>query len=102
MDAYNYEPIDGRACRISKAIRDPSVRKSPVGNLFIKNLDKSIDHGSFHDFFSSFGTILSCKLSTDRETGESRGYGFVHFADVAASEKAMESLNKKNLNGKEM
>ena len=98
LEALNYEEIDGRSCRISWTCRDPTVRKSGVGNLFVKNLDKRMDNMNLHEVFENFGEILSCKVSTDSSTGESRGYGFVHFSNPPDAKKAMDGLNGKFIN----
>jgi polyadenylate-binding protein len=90
LDTMNFSNIDNRPCRIMWSQRDPALRKSGVGNIFVKNLDKSIDHKALYDTFSVYGNILSCKVSTD-QAGESLGYGFVHFQTAEAANKAVDA-----------
>lgn len=97
LDRMNYDPITGTPCRIMWSQRDPSVRRSGVGNIFIKNLDKEIDNKALYDTFGAFGNILSCKVVTDNE-GNSRGFGFVHYDTQAAADTAIEKVNGMLLN----
>jgi len=92
LDTLNSSQIKGRPCRIMWSQRDPSLRKSGVGNIFIKNLDKEIDHKSLYDTFSEFGTILSCKVVTD-DGNNSKGYAFVHYETQEAAQKAIDKVN---------
>jgi len=92
LDTLNYSSIKGRACRLMWSQRDPSLRKSGVGNVYVKNLDRNIDNKALYDTFSLFGNILSCKVATDAN-GKSRGYGFVHYETEGAAKQAIERVN---------
>lgn len=101
LDTMNFDIMKGRPIRIMWSQRDPSLRKSGVGNVFLKNLDKSIDNKAMFDTFSAFGNILSCKVATD-EAGNSKGYGFVHFETEDAANQAIQKVNGMLLNGKKV
>ncbi|CAL8325342.1 unnamed protein product [Merluccius merluccius] len=100
LDTMNYEVIKGRPIRIMWSQRDPGLRKSGVGNVFIKNMDDSIDNKALYDTFSAFGNILSCKVVCD-EKG-SKGYGFVHFEIQEAANRAIETMNGMLLNDRKV
>jgi polyadenylate-binding protein len=92
LDTMNFDIVRGRPLRIMWSQRDPALRKSGVGNVFIKNLDKNIDNKSLYDTFSAFGNILSCKIMTD-ENAQSKGFGFVHFETQEAADNAINKVN---------
>ncbi|KAF9946122.1 Protein phosphatase PP2A regulatory subunit B, partial [Modicella reniformis] len=100
LEALNYTLIKNRPCRIMWSQRDPALRKTGTGNIFIKNLDISIDNKALHDTFSAFGNILSCKVAT--EEGASKGYGFVHYETHEAAENAIKHVNGMLLNDKKV
>jgi polyadenylate-binding protein len=101
LEQLNYSLIKGRACRIMWSQRDPALRKTGQGNIFIKNLDEQIDNKALHDTFAAFGNVLSCKVATD-ERGRSKGYGFVHYDTAEAADSAIKAVNGMLLNDRKV
>lgn len=101
LEELNYTLIKGKPCRIMWSQRDPALRKTGQGNVFIKNLDAAIDNKALHDTFSAFGNILSCKVAVD-EFGNSRGYGFVHYETAESANNAIKHVNGMLLNDKKV
>ena len=66
--------------------------RSGAGNVYIRNLDKTIDTQELHDTFEVFGKIHSCLVKTD-EKGNSLGYGFVHFQDPEVAKTVIEEVD---------
>lgn len=101
IDLLNFTAVNGQPIRILFSQRDPSSRKSGVGNIYIKNLDKDIDNKALYDTFAQFGTIVSAKIAQDSQ-GNSRGHGFVQFDSAEAAQSAIDQVNGMLLNGKQV
>jgi polyadenylate-binding protein len=83
--------VKGMPCRIMFSQRDPTMRRSNVGNLFVKNLAPEVTSRDLHEAFRSFGRLLSVKVATDK-AGTSKCYGFVHFDTHASASTAVTSV----------
>lgn len=99
MEMLNFTLVNNKPIRVMYSNRDPSMRKSGTANIFIKNLDKTIDNKALHDTFSVFGNILSCKVATD-PSGQSKGYGFVQYDNEESAQTAINKLNGMLINDK--
>lgn len=101
LDTMNFTDIKNKPCRIMWSQRDPSLRRSGVGNIFVKNLAPTVDNKGLFDIFSVFGNILSCKVATD-ENGVSKGYGYIHYETAEAANESIAKLNGQLLEDQEM
>jgi len=101
LKTLNFQNVWEKSMRIQWSQRDPSQRRSCVGNLFIKNLEKSISDKELHDSFIKFGKILSSRVEC-HVNGESKGFGFVHFENPDSAKRAIEDMNGKLWKGKKL
>ena len=69
-------------------------------NLFIGSLAYSTTDDTLKAFFETIGEVSSARVVTDRETGRSKGFGFVEYTDEANNQKAVDDLNGKELDGR--
>ncbi len=70
-------------------------------NIYVGNLPFTYDSASLESLFSSYGVVQSAAVISDRDTGRSRGFGFVEMADDDAR-KAIEELNGKDVDGRRL
>jgi len=72
-----------------------------VGNkLYVGNLAYSVRDESLHQAFSQFGTVTSAKVMMDRDTGRSKGFGFVEMGSDAEAQAAINGMNGQPLEGR--
>ncbi len=70
--------------------------------LFVGNLSWNTNDGSLMETFARFGDVTEAKVISDRDTGRSRGFGFVTFPDDEAARAAMSELDGSELDGREI
>ena len=68
--------------------------------LYVGNLSYDTNEAELRELFTPFGEPDSAKVITDRDTGRSKGFGFVEFSDNAQATAAMSALNGKEVNGR--
>lgn len=69
-------------------------------NLFIGSLAYATNDDSLKAFFEQIGEVESARVVTDRDSGRSKGFGFVEFKDEANNQKAVDQLDGKELDGR--
>jgi RNA recognition motif-containing protein len=69
-------------------------------NIFVGNLNYAATESNLRELFEPFGAVESARIMTDRETGRSRGFGFVTMPNDSEAQNAMSALNGKNVSGR--
>ncbi|XP_077250253.1 glycine-rich RNA-binding protein 4, mitochondrial-like [Tasmannia lanceolata] len=77
-----------------------AIRNMSSSKLFIGGLSYSTDDQSLRDAFTSFGDVVEARVIVDRETGRSRGFGFVNFDSDESATTALSSMDGQDLNGR--
>ena len=68
--------------------------------LYVGNLSYSVRDENLQDAFAAFGQVDSAKVMSDRETGRSKGFGFVEMSSPAEAQAAIEGLHGRDLDGR--
>lgn len=71
-------------------------------NIYVGNLSYRMNDGELREVFESFGEVSSARIINDRETGRSKGFGFVEMPDDNAANEAIEALNGKEVSGRNL
>jgi RNA recognition motif-containing protein len=70
--------------------------------LYVGNLSWNVTDASLEELFSQFGTVQSAQVVQDRDTGRSKGFGFVEMGDDNAAQEAIRGLNEKEHDGRNL
>ena len=71
-------------------------------NIYVGNLSYRMSDGELREVFESYGEVSSARIINDRETGRSKGFGFVEMPDDNAANTAIEALNGKEVSGRNL
>ena len=69
-------------------------------NIYVGNISYTMTEEDLRQFFSEYGTVTNANIITDRNTGRSKGFGFVEMENQGEAEKAIEALNGNEINGR--
>ncbi|KAF5023228.1 hypothetical protein F66182_4703 [Fusarium sp. NRRL 66182] len=94
--------VYGKSLRVNKASADKQRAAEVGAELFIGNLDPMVDEKILYDTFSRFGPLLSLPKVAREESGASKGFGFVSFADFESSDAAISNLHGQYILSKEV
>lgn len=71
-------------------------------NIYVGNLPYSATEEQLRNMFGQYGEVVSASIIKDRDTGRSKGFGFVEMSNDAAAEEAIQALNEADMNGRNL
>lgn len=69
-------------------------------NIYVGNTAYTTTEDGLRDLFAEFGDVAEARIITDRETGRSKGFGFVEMPDGSSAQAAIDALNGKEIDGR--
>ncbi|EEY14062.1 splicing factor 3B subunit 4 [Verticillium alfalfae VaMs.102] len=101
-NVMNGVKLYGKSLRVNKASADKQKQAEVGAELFVGNLDPMVDEKILYDTFSRFGPLLTLPKVAREDSGNSKGFGFISFADFESSDAAVENLHGQYLLSKEV
>jgi len=100
MRQFDYRP---RVCYCAGAVLQFFQGVFPVGKkLYVGNLSYNVDKSNLEQMFAPHGTVVSAQVITDRDSGRSKGFGFVEMGSDQEAQAAIAALNGKSLEGRNL
>lgn len=113
VSLFGSQEVDGRPLRVNISVargdRPERAPRAPRGEssyafdarkIYFGNLSWGMDHLDLQDLCGEFGTVEDSRLITDRETGRSRGFGFVTMSSTEEAEEVVRQLNGQDVDGR--
>lgn len=69
-------------------------------NIYVGNVKYEMTENELRDMFSAYGEVASARIISDKDTGRSKGFGFVEMPNDSEAKVAIESTNEKEINGR--
>ena len=71
-------------------------------NIYVGNMNYSTSEDELRDLFEQYGTVESVKIISDRDTGRSKGFGFVEMENAEEADSAISALNSQEVGGRQL
>lgn len=108
VEQFNDYVLDGRTLKVNSGPAPPREQSSPraprgeANRVYVSNLSWGVDHAALANLFNEQGKVLEARVIYDRESGKSRGFGFVTYGSTEEVENAVSNLDGTDLDGRQI